>query len=225
MRGRRGRIAIVGAIIAVTSLTSLPRGTAEPQPECREDSWNGGTAELCHGALVYRDYVYDDTGADTQPSSPHGTSLSRATGDIDHAQHGQALNSADLLTLTLTRSGANAMVTFQLNTLFDTDRTVAALALDTDDDEGTGGGPWGNGINIASAGHDQVLVFDQRDPTANTISGSFVIPTDAIDTNRVWRIQAVIALGDGTVMNVAFRGVRETGNWWEGQQSARARRW
>ncbi|MEL0028871.1 MAG: hypothetical protein VW625_09470, partial [Perlucidibaca sp.] len=37
---------------------------------CARSSWVAGTTELCRGALVYRDYLYDDYGADTGLISP-----------------------------------------------------------------------------------------------------------------------------------------------------------
>src|SRR5437588_10261320 len=88
-------------VLAACSALTVPAPAAAAQAKCSEHSWVGGTTEWCDGALVYRDYVYDDDGADTRPGSPHGTSLSRANGDIDATQHGQALNSADLLVLRL----------------------------------------------------------------------------------------------------------------------------
>ncbi|MEX2537123.1 MAG: hypothetical protein WD646_00550 [Actinomycetota bacterium] len=194
---------------------------------CDERSWVGGTAEWCDGKLVYRDYVYDDTGADTDSQnvlgrngnaisgSPHGAGLTKATGDVLHTDHGQALNSADLLTLRLWKDGESLRAHFQLNTLFPDDRTLAAIAIDTDNDPSTGGGYWAPSVmNVRSAGWDVAHVFDQRDVTSNVIEGSMPFPS-----GDRWRIQAVISLGDGTPMNVAFRP-GETGAWWEQKQSA-----
>lgn len=77
-----GRIGL--ATIVLIGLLAAPaaRG-AEPAP-CSEQSWTGGTTEWCDGTFVYRDYVDDDSGADTAQGSPHGTQLNRATGDVDH---------------------------------------------------------------------------------------------------------------------------------------------
>ncbi len=48
-----------------------PPTTEPPEPtppitgiSCDRDSWVAGTVELCDGALIYRDYIYDDYGAD-----------------------------------------------------------------------------------------------------------------------------------------------------------------
>ena len=216
---RRRRASVLAVAFTVSLLPAVAGRAGEPaagwSTNCTEDSWVGGTTEWCSGALVYRDYVYDDTGADTAFSSPHGTSLNDAAGDVDHRQHGQALNSADLLTLRIEPDGDELVVTALLNTLFPGDATVLALAVDSDNDAATGGGPWGNGIAVASAGHDRVHVLGGRDAVANTIVGRIPAPA----TGSPWRLQAVTALGDGTVMNVAFRGTGETGNWWDEQQA------
>ena len=46
------------------SETPLPTQPVPPL-SCERDSWVAGTVELCDGALIYRDYIYDDYGADT----------------------------------------------------------------------------------------------------------------------------------------------------------------
>ncbi len=182
---------------------------------CDEDSWIGGTTEWCDGTLVYRDYVYDDTGSDLGRESPHGTGYSRPLGDVDHREHGQALNSADLLVLRLRLEGDDLIARFELNTLFPTDETFAALALDIDDDATTGGGGW-RAVDVRSDGWELVETFRARNATTNVIEGRMTLPPTAGDTVR---IQAVIALGDGTPMNVAFRP-SDHGNWWEDEQAA-----
>jgi dienelactone hydrolase len=199
----------------------VPGADAAPAPartSCDERSWIGGTTEWCEGKLVYRDYVYDDNGADTMPAgSVHGTPLNRGAGDVDHREHGQRLNSADLLTLRLWRDGDMLRATFHLNTLFPSDRTIAALAIDTDDDRSTGGGRWHHKIDVASEGWDRSYVFERRDAASNVITGTAPLPSATPST--LWRIQAVVALGDGTPMNVAFRP-NDSGDWWEDEQSA-----
>ncbi|MGH3929958.1 MAG: hypothetical protein ACRDTF_08285, partial [Pseudonocardiaceae bacterium] len=191
-------------------------GAAEVRAaDCSEESWIGGTSEWCDGWFVHRDYVYDDYGADLEPLSPHGSGGTPATGDVDHREHGQALNSADLLVLRLRAEGDDLIARFELNTLFGGDATVAALALDTDDDPRTGGGPWGV-IDVSSVGWDEVYLFDDRDPEANVIVGRAPLPRTS---GGSFRVQAVVALGDGTPMNVAFRP-GEGGMWWEDQQAA-----
>ncbi|MGB1581598.1 MAG: prolyl oligopeptidase family serine peptidase, partial [Nevskiales bacterium] len=67
----------------------------------------------------------------------------------------------------------------------------------------TGGGEW-PGLGISSSGWDVLETFNVGDPETNTIKGALPLP--AGDT---WRVQAVLAQADGTVMNVAFRGPDE----------------
>jgi hypothetical protein len=214
---RAGSAGFVLSLVASFAVASAPGAATAPAPAtCDERSWIGGTTEWCTGALVYRDYVYDDAGADTRPfGSPHGTPLNRARGDVDHRDHGQSLNSADILTFRMRRYGSQLRIAARLNTLFSKDKTVLAVAIDTDDDRSTGGGIWDERVSVSSDGWDVVGVFGRRDPKENVITGSMPLPPVR---SKTWRIQAVTALGDGTVMNVAFRP-RETGDWWEDAQA------
>ena len=46
---------------------SVPEQPEEPEVipvDCHKTSWVAGTTELCDGTLIYRDYIYDDYGAD-----------------------------------------------------------------------------------------------------------------------------------------------------------------
>lgn len=228
--------------------------TPEPTPpitgiSCSRDSWVAGSVELCDGALIYRDYIYDDYGADNgligiSPSNgidllnllsraggvgnPQATTpglLSPTAGDQRYPVGLE--NTADLAKLTLQLDGDVVNVSFELNTLYGSDNALAVLAIDTDNDRATGGGDW-DGLGIRSDGWDKLYRFEQGDPVTNTLSGSIPVPD-----SPTWRIQAVVAQADGTVMNVAFRGPHElaragslpeqflpdAGNFWEDIQA------
>lgn len=194
---------------------------------CNRPSWIAGTVELCEGALVYRDYVYDDYGADTGvPFATSTGTLSRPAGDERYPTGAEA--TADLIDLTVELDGDEVVATFELNAAYDDVGMLAALAIDTDPGAGTGGGSW-PGLDVASDGWDEVWVFDDVDPETNLVVGRLPMPDG--DT---WRLQAATAQPDGNVMNVAFRGVDEEaaataqenlagttdhGNWWEDLQS------
>lgn len=214
MRGGYGRfITLTLALGVVALLLAPPSGAATPsrRAPCSEKSWTGGVTEWCDGTFVYRDYVYDDGGADTAPNS--GQEAWDTRGDVDHTSHGQSQNSADLIALQLSREQDALVVRIELNTLFPSDGTIAAVAIDTDDDGRTGGGPWGD-IQVRSTGWDVITVLTDRDAAKNTIEGRLRLAS--------WegpvRLQAVVALGDGTPMNVAFRP-QESGSWWEDAQA------
>ncbi len=191
---------------------------------CRATSWVAGTTELCGGHLIYRDYVYDDYGADSGlPSFPpiEAGSLAPAAGDERYPAGEET--TADLVRFELALAGAEVHVEFELNTLYEANQTIAALAIDTDGDSTTGGGAW-PGLGISSGGWDVLHAFDEGDPGTNLISGSFPRPP-----GDSWRIWAVTARANGTVMNVAFRGPDEEaaargfpskGSFWEDRQSA-----
>ena len=229
-----------------TPVTNVPF-TAIPMPRnCARKSWVAGTTELCDGALIYRDYVYDDYGADAglvgldpltvinllSRGGTHYSPLAITPGLLSPTAGDQPYpagleNTADLVSLMLSLEGNSLQVRFELNTLYAQNNSIAALAIDTDNDASTGGGDW-PGLGIYSDGWEEMHVFRDGDPASNIISGSIPVP----DTAQ-WRIQAVVAQADGTVMNVAFRGPHESaragaapdqilpdaGNFWEDNQA------
>lgn len=191
---------------------------------CPATSWVAGTTELCGGALIYRDYVYDDWGADTNPAynSPIGD-LSPVAGDATYPAGSE--NTADLVRLELAPAGNQLAITAELNTLYDASSTQLVVAIDTDNDAATGGGDW-PGLGIRSDGWEVLQAFGAGDPATNLITGSMPLPA-----GETWRVQAVVAQADGTVMNVAFRGPDEEakgltasgvnlGTYWEDRQAA-----
>lgn len=224
-------------------------GAAEidsPATDCAATSWTAGTTELCDGVVRYRDYVYDDYGADLGVIAPPGVlanlgtrggpgqtsaaGLSPSAGDVTYPD--AARNTADVVRIDLAIDGDQLGVEFELNTMFAPDQAIAALAIDTDNDASTGGGDW-PGLGIRSDGWEVLETFTSGDPETNLIQGQVAIPP-----GEVWRVQAVVAQADGQVMNVAFRGPDEIagavpaqsagtayvdpdkGGWWEDKQAA-----
>jgi pimeloyl-ACP methyl ester carboxylesterase len=183
--------------------------------ECATSSWTAGETLVCAGSLVYRDYVYDDYGANTgTPGAASTGSLSNPTGDVRYPVGAES--TADLVRLDLTVAGDHLHAVFELDALYQPDSTIAAVAIDTDGDPNTGGGTW-PGLSVTSAGWDTFASFSTGDPDTNTITGDIPLPADSFGN---WRVQAVTAQADGTVMNVAFRGTQELGNWWEDTQAS-----
>ena len=169
-------------------------------PACQKPhSWVAGQSALCAGALVYGDYIGDDYGADAGKTNnnPMG-SLSPAAGDQTYPEGQQG--TADLVRLTLRVSKNRLIVTGLLNALFKDDQAVLALAVDTDDNQSTGGGRWGD-LGISSKGWEKLAVFKRGSARKNTIGGTLKLPP-----GKVWRVQAAVANAQtGKVMNVAFR--------------------
>ncbi|PPE73792.1 hypothetical protein C3942_10290 [Solimonas fluminis] len=224
-------------------------GVTPGSRSCERSSWVAGTTELCRGQLIYRDYVYDDYGADAgivslSPAvlnaltragalgSPLATTpglLSPTAGDVRYPAGLD--NTADLVSLSLSIQGNELVADFELNTLYHADDAIAALAIDTDNDASTGGGAW-EGLGIESRGWEMMARFAEGNPDTNRIVGRLPLPPGS-----TWRVQAVVAQKDGKVMNVAFRGPHEeakadglvnqvlpaSGNWWEDRQSVALR--
>lgn len=213
---------------------------------CNEQSWFAGVTEWCGGVFVYRDYVYDDYGADAGLISPAPALLNLATrggkagnplantpgllsptaGDSRYPRGAES--TADLVKLAISQvNDSTLQVVFELNALYEPGQTLAALAIDTDNNPATG---QADVLGLVAQGADVVYTFAQGDPQANTITGTFPKPESG-----QWRVWAVTAQSNGTVMNVAFRGTDEEagatggipdqvlpgkGNWWEDKQAA-----
>jgi predicted esterase len=198
LRARRPVVLLTAALFA------LPVASASAaDPSCvAPGSWVAGSVDLCNGALVYKDYVDDDYGADTgERTTSHTASLAPTAGDKSYPAGQEA--TADLIRLTLKIEGDKLHVTGLLNALYKTDSTILAVAIDSDGNKLTGGGKWGD-LDVVSAGWDQIAYFKTGDAGTNTISGDMPLPP-----GDKWRVQAAVAQSDGTVMNVAFRGVDE----------------
>ena len=182
------------------------------------------------GELVYRDYVYDDYGAQGAAQPPSTGSLSNPTGTQIYPgggpPSGTVNNYADIAAIRLRVSGGQLLVSFEMNSLFDADSTVVALAIDTDNNAATGGGTWSDLIAfpdvpvsplpLTSTGWDELHLFTTGHPATNQIEGAIPLPP-----GTHWRLQAVAAVASTrTVMNVGFRGTSEAGTWFEDQQAA-----
>src|SRR3954454_3259286 len=200
------------ALVLVWTLAALPAGAGAAGPSfeqpCGGSSWVGGTTNVCSGVVTYRDYVYDDEGADRGDvgynegtQSAFGT-LAHPAGDVRYPA--DDTNAVELVKLELSRSGGTIEVRAELNALRKPDSTILAVAVDTDDNAATGGGAW-EALGVSSRGWEKLYEFKTSDPATNTITGSFPLPASAR-----WRVQAVTAqAATQTVMNVAFRGVGE----------------
>src|SRR4051812_4261902 len=194
------RLTGAAVVAALTVLGGASAAHADVQ-KCGGTSWVGGSTNICRGTLVYRDYVYDDEGADTgDTGSNDGTqsafgTLAHPAGDKRYPA--EDTNSADLVRLELVRAGDRVDVLGELNALRTARSTILAIAVDTDDDPSTGGGAWGD-LGVSSRGWDKLYRFDTGDPAGNTIRGSFPLPAA-----KRWRVQAVTAqAATNTVMNV-----------------------
>lgn len=226
------RFALVPLAAGLAAAGAAPAHAARARPAhvqpCGGTSWFAGSTNVCRGTLVYRDYIFDDYGADT------GGVLTKTTGDLSPSAGDQKYaageeNTADLVDLRVSISRGRLHIRGRLNTLHHPDSTILAVAIDTDRRASTGGGRW-PGLDVSSRGWDRIYELRRGDPRTNVIQGSFRVPR-----GRAWRVQAATAQRDGTVMNVAFRGVSEhsgfsgnpaadagsdAGSWFEDRQAA-----
>ena len=118
------------------SLSRTPRWPPPDPPAATPAPGSAGSTEYCNGVFVYHDYVYDDYGAIAgdpnaapreRSRAPTATSATRPTSTRPTSSRCACRSSAGQL-----------HVSFELNTLRDANSTVAALAIDTDNDAATG---------------------------------------------------------------------------------------
>ncbi|WP_138517971.1 hypothetical protein [Limnobacter alexandrii] len=232
-----------------TALSNNPGSGTPVNPQetaqCNEQSWFAGVTEICNGVLVYRDYVYDDYGADTGLLSPSpallnlasrggqlGNPLANTPGLLsptagDSRYPAGAESTADLVELRISRQGNTYTATFEMNALYDAGQTIAAIALDSDNNPATSTETL---LGLTVQGADVVYEFNAGNPDSNLITGTFPAPA-----SKLFKIWAVTAQNSSEVMNVAFRGTDEEagaegtipaqvlpnkGNWWEDKQAA-----
>ena len=217
---------VAAAVIAAVVVIAVPaHATPGAAPStCGQGSWIAGTVDICDGELVYRDYVYDNFGA--RPSVP-GVTLPQiiqglgfqslpnfdAYGGLPPAGGQKDQDQTDLVALRIGVTGGQVHVSAELNAMTVPNAAKLAIAIDTDNNAATGLATW-PGIAASAPGWDEEHVFDAGDPSTNLIEGQFAQPP-----GTTWKLWAVMAKPDGTPMNVAFRGIDETGFWWEDQQA------
>lgn len=187
---------------------NISRPSAGTPTHCNSSSWPAGITEFCSGKLVYRDYIYDDYGAaGFEPGLPFPgfpyyleTMILTVTAGARTYPAGSE-NTADLVALELSLDGNQIQARFELNTVFDAHQTIAAIAVDTDNNADTGDVKL---LGQTVHGADAIYQFNVADSSSNIIQGHFPLPA-----NPDWKVWAVLAQADGTIMNVAFRGPNE----------------
>lgn len=224
--------------VAASVQPDTPEASIRPT-DCTRSSWVAGSVSWCAGALIYRDYVYDDYGADLgllnlttrlgARGNPLATTpglLSPTAGDVTYPAGKR--NTADLVWLSLRLDGSDLVIEAELNTVFAANDALLEVVLDTDDNPQTGGGRW-TALSVASQGWDRAYVLRTADPDTNRLQARVPRPEGS-----VWRVQAAVGQSDGRVMNVAFRGTQEgasaggslnqvlpaSGNFWEDRQAS-----
>lgn len=189
----------------------------DPSDWAGQSTLLGGTWQVSTGEFVYQDYVYDDYGAETRARAPqHGNFRESTTvGDYrypsDEDRYGH--NAADIRELRLAADATSLDVLLVLNTLKATDTTVLGLAIDTDGNMDTGGGPWPYEAGLSTRGTEVVITLWGTGGSVTRLSDSATTAlTDVVaDTARntiearvprslvpghAWRMHAATGLWD-----------------------------
>jgi dienelactone hydrolase len=195
------RVKVVVAVLGMAStlhwaVDAHARVTPSRAVDGLADDWRGattglgGTWQYSGGELVYQDHLFDDLGADTGArSQQHGT-VGAPKGDFryptDEEVYGN--NAADLLELRLSADRDSLWVLARMSTLKAPDRTVVALALDTDDDPTTGGGAWPYDAGVSVPGVDTVVTLWGTGGSITDLASGAVTPVDVavnLDDNTI----------------------------------------
>lgn len=105
-----------------------------------------GTSRLADGALLWADWLYDDTGA----------------GDYTYTAAEAASNGADIFRAGVAADEHSTYWRVDWNTLVDADVPIAAWTFDTDSDAATGVAEWPAEARATSPGIDSALVVSSR---------------------------------------------------------------
>lgn len=210
-----------------------------PEPELPAPAgWNfseafprtSGTSRMDAGALLWSDWLYDDTGA----------------GAFTYVDEAAASNGADIFRAGIASDATNSYWRVDWNTLVDPDVPIAAWTFDTDQDAATGVAQWPAQAGADSPGIDSALIVSSRgawlvDPetgdqvpvasvggalSVDVTARSFVVtvPRDALEVDGTWtvRLAGGIADSEGTrfapapeapdgtrIYNAAFRDIAD----------------
>ena len=148
----------------------LPTAKEWPFPESFPRT--SGTGRYAGGALLWSDFLYDDNGAVSGPSS--GESPGAYTfGTYEYPEPKQAGNGADVFRAAVAYDGRATWWRVDWNTLVSPDVPAAAFGIDRD----ASGGPalpWGGNTGVSSSGLDHTLVV--------TAAGAFLDGRRVADT-------------------------------------------
>jgi pimeloyl-ACP methyl ester carboxylesterase len=211
---------------------TLPTADRWPFPE--RFPRTSGTGRYAGGALLWTDFLYDDNGAASGPStgeSPGAFSF----GTYEYPEPEQAGNGADVFRAAVAWDGQATWWRVDWNTLVEPAVPAAAFGIDLDA-SGGGTAPWGANTGLSSAGLDHTLLvtaagaFLDGERVADTVVDSpmksFVVRLDSAvlrpsGTSTVWLAAGLAdddgeafaslgeehrhAAGQPNVYNVAFR--------------------
>lgn len=236
---RPPEIPVAAPPAATTEEPALPAASGWPLSE--EFPRTSGTARYDDGALLWTDWLFDDTG----------------DGSFTYADARAHSNGADVFRAGVGVRGPASYWRVDFTTLADGDLPLAVWALDTDADPATGTAHWPARAGVESPGSDAFLIVssrgvrlqtasgDVRDLTAEgaTLSvdedaGSFVVevPRALLRVNGRWRVRLATGLADASgfafapapqrsdmrVYNAAFRTAEQEGERRQGPQAATA---
>ncbi|WP_194409844.1 alpha/beta hydrolase-fold protein [Microbacterium cremeum] len=217
----------------------MPAAALAPEPELPAPAaWDfseafprtSGTSRLDAGALLWSDWLYDDTGA----------------GAFTYADAAAASNGADIFRAGIATDAANSYWRIDWNTLIDPAVPIAAWTFDTDADAATGVAEWPAQAGATSPGIDSALIVSSRGAwlvdavtgdtvavasvggalSVDVVARSFVVtvPHDALAVDGTWtvRLAGGIADAEGTgfaaapeapdgtrIYNAAFRDLAD----------------
>ncbi|MBO3662339.1 alpha/beta hydrolase-fold protein [Microbacterium stercoris] len=164
-------------------------------------SRTSGTARYDDGALLWTDWLFDDTG----------------DGSLTYADEAAHANGSDVFRAGVGAKGRSSSWRVDFTTLADADLPIAVWALDTDADPETGTSRWPGDAGVTSPGSEAFLIVSSRGVRLETAAGqqrdltrlgatltvdeeakSFVaeIPRSLLRINGVWNVRLATGVAD-----------------------------
>ncbi|WP_203135680.1 alpha/beta hydrolase-fold protein [Microbacterium sp. JZ31] len=164
-------------------------------------SRTSGTARYDDGALLWTDWLFDDTG----------------DGSFTYTDEAAHANGSDVFRAGVAAKGRSSFWRVDFTTLADPDLPIAVWALDTDADPTTGTATWPGNAGVTSPGSDAFLIVSSRGVRLETATGqrreltelgaaltvdeeakSFVaeIPRSLLRINGVWNVRLATGIAD-----------------------------
>lgn len=172
---------------------ALPAAKGWPFPEAFPRT--SGTGRYAGGALLWTDFLYDDNGAASGPST--GESPGAFTfGTYEYPEPEQAGNGADVFRAAVASDGGSTWWRVDWNTLVSPAVPAAAFGIDLDASGGAAV-PWGGNTGVSSSGVDHTLVV--------TAAGAFLDGERVADTAVDRAANAFTVRLPSTVLRTAER--------------------
>ena len=171
-----------------------------------------GTGRLSDGALYWTDFLYDDHGAQGDPTAGQArwATYGSPSGSYLYPEGKAHNNGADIFRLAIGRRPGKTRWRVDWTTLADPNLPIVAFGLDRDNKNATDIGDWPGVGRLRGLGTDSVLIVSSRgawldgrrvaDTSVDMATRSFVVtlPDAVLPAGGLWTVYAVAGLADAS---------------------------